>query len=123
MLNAVEVHGDVADIAEQPDPRAIGRDIEVLVAVGAIKDQRVVAGRPSTVSLPSPVFQMKVSLPLPSKAMSLPWPPMTVSLPSPPISVSLPALPMMVSLPAPPSMVRLHIAGGKTGGVDDVVAA
>ena len=45
---------------------------------------------PSTMSLPSPGFQMKVSLPLPSKATSLPRPPVTMSLPSPPSSVSLP---------------------------------
>ena len=61
---------------------------------------------PSTVSLPSPGFQTKVSLPAPSKAVSLPRPPLTVSLPSPPSSISAPSPPVMVSLPAPPSMVR-----------------
>ena len=106
MLDAVEVHGDVADVAEQPHPLAIGRDVDVLVDVGAVEHQRIGAGLPSTVSLPSPGFQTKVSLPLPSSATSLPRPPLTVSLPSPPISVSLPWLPVMVSLPAPPSIVR-----------------
>ena len=68
---------------------------------------------PSTMSLPSPGFQMNVSLPLPSRATSLPRPPMTVSLPSPPSSVSLPWLPVMVSLPAPPSMVRPMTPAGR----------
>ena len=40
---------------------------------------------PSTVSLPSPGFQTKVSSPAPRKAMSLPRPPLMMSLPSPPI--------------------------------------
>ena len=35
---------DVADIAEQAHPRAIGRDVDVLVGVGAVEYQRVGAG-------------------------------------------------------------------------------
>ena len=44
VLDAVEVHGDVADVAEQPHPRAIGRDVDVLGDVGAVEHQRVGAG-------------------------------------------------------------------------------
>ena len=44
VLDAVEVHGDVADVAEQPHPAAVGRDVDVLVGVGAVEHQRVGAG-------------------------------------------------------------------------------
>ena len=43
-LDAVEVHGDVADVAEQPHPSAIGRDVDVLVGVGAVEHERIGAG-------------------------------------------------------------------------------
>ena len=42
-LDVVEVHGDVADVAGQPRPAAIGRDVDVLVDVGAVEQERVVA--------------------------------------------------------------------------------
>src|ERR1700733_294894 len=42
VLDTVDVHRDVADIAEEPDPRAVRRDIDVLVDVRAIEQQRVV---------------------------------------------------------------------------------
>ena len=41
LLDAVEVHGDVADVAEEPDPAAVGRDVDVLVGVGAVEEHRV----------------------------------------------------------------------------------
>jgi len=41
MLDAVEVHGDVADVAGQPGPTAVGRDVEVLADVRAVEHQRV----------------------------------------------------------------------------------
>ena len=44
VLDAVEVHGDVADVAEQPHPLAIGRDVDVLGDVGAVEHQRIGAG-------------------------------------------------------------------------------
>ena len=44
MLDAVEVHGDVADVAGEPRPAAVGRDVDVLVDVGAVEHQRVGAG-------------------------------------------------------------------------------
>src|SRR5262249_44133314 len=108
VLDAVDIHDDGTDVAGHPHSAAVRRDVELLVDVGAVEHQRVVApASPSTTSLPSPGFQTNVSLPLPRKAVSLPRPPMTVSLPSPPRSVSAPRLPVMVSLPAPPSIVSL----------------
>ena len=44
LLDAVEVHGDVADVAGEPDPAAVGRDVDVLGDVGAVEQQRVGAG-------------------------------------------------------------------------------
>ncbi len=36
-LDAVEVHRDVADVAGEPDPAAVGRDVDLLVDVGAVE--------------------------------------------------------------------------------------
>ena len=44
VLDAVEVHGDVADVAEHPHPLAIGRDVDVLADIGAVEHQRIGAG-------------------------------------------------------------------------------
>ena len=41
VLDAVEVHDDVGDVAGQPHPRAVGRDVDALVDVGAVEHQRV----------------------------------------------------------------------------------
>ena len=78
---------------------------------------------PSTVSLPSPGFQTKVSSPAPIRATSLPRPPSMTSLPSPPISTSLPPLPVIMSLPAPPSTVSRTDARGQGRRVDGVVTS
>ena len=43
LLDAVDVHGHVADVAEQPQPAAVGREVDVLIGVGAVELQRVVA--------------------------------------------------------------------------------
>ena len=43
-LDTVHVHGDVADVAEEAHPPAIGRDVDVLVDVGAVELKRVEAG-------------------------------------------------------------------------------
>ena len=40
-LDAVEVHGDVGDVAGEPHALAVGRDVDVLVDVGAVEQQRV----------------------------------------------------------------------------------
>ena len=42
-LDAVEVHHDVADVAGEPDARAVGGDVELLAGVGAVEAQGVVA--------------------------------------------------------------------------------
>ncbi len=41
LLDAVEVHRDIADVAEEPDAAAVGRDVNVLVRVGSIELQCV----------------------------------------------------------------------------------
>ncbi len=40
-LDVVEVHDDVADVAGEPDPLAVGRDVDLLVDVGAVEEHRV----------------------------------------------------------------------------------
>ena len=44
LLDAVEVHGDVADVAEQARALAVGGDVDVFVDVGAVEHQRIGAG-------------------------------------------------------------------------------
>src|SRR5262249_56821396 len=44
VLDSVDVHGDGGDVAGEPHPRAIGRDVDVLGNVGAVEQHRVVAG-------------------------------------------------------------------------------
>src|SRR5262249_55387275 len=43
LFDAVEVHGHVADVAEEAHPRAVGGDIDVLADVGPDEAHRVVA--------------------------------------------------------------------------------
>src|SRR5262249_35077329 len=42
ILNAVQVHGDIAEVAGEEDVAAVGGEIEVLVDVGAEEEQCVV---------------------------------------------------------------------------------
>ncbi len=44
MLDAIEVHDDVADVTEHPHPRTIGGDVDILGNVGAVEHQRIGAG-------------------------------------------------------------------------------
>src|SRR5262249_48910970 len=46
VLDAVEVHGDVADVAGEPRAAAVGRDVDLLVDVGAVELERVGARLP-----------------------------------------------------------------------------
>ena len=41
VLDAGGVHGDGADVAEEPEPVAVGGQVEVLGAVGAVEEHRV----------------------------------------------------------------------------------
>ena len=41
VLDAVRVHDDVADVAEEPEPRAVRGQVDVLVRVRAVEDHRV----------------------------------------------------------------------------------
>ena len=43
-LDLVEVHRDVADVAEQTHTSAICRDVDVLADIGAVEKQRVDTG-------------------------------------------------------------------------------
>src|SRR5262249_29632842 len=45
-LNASQVHGDRAEVAGEPDPTAVGRDVERLCQIRAVKGQRVPAAAP-----------------------------------------------------------------------------
>src|SRR5204863_4471443 len=45
-LHAVDVHHDVGDVAGEPYTAAIGRDVDLLVDVGAVEQQRVGAALP-----------------------------------------------------------------------------
>ena len=74
-------------------------------------------------SLPSPGFHTKVSLPSPMKATSLPRPPMMMSLPSPPSSMSSPSLPVIDVVAGAAVDGQPDHGGGQSGGVDRVVAA
>ena len=44
VLDVVEVHRDVGDVAGEADPPAVGRDVDVLGDVGAVEQHRVEAG-------------------------------------------------------------------------------
>src|SRR5262249_61061165 len=41
MLDAIEVHGDVTDIAREADPPMIGRDVDLFIRAGAVEHHRV----------------------------------------------------------------------------------
>src|SRR5439155_21491879 len=46
VLDIVEVHRDVGDVAEEADPRAVGGDVDVLADVGAKGQHHIVAALP-----------------------------------------------------------------------------
>ena len=46
VLDAVKVHDDVADVARQPRPRAVGGDVHDLGDIGAVEHQRIEPGLP-----------------------------------------------------------------------------
>ena len=77
----------------------------VSAAALPLKSRTSAPTSPSTTSLSSPGFQVKRSLPVPSRTVSSPSPPETESLPLPPIRVWSPRLPARVSWPLPPSTV------------------
>ena len=71
---------------------------------------------PSWVSLPSPLFQIITSLPLPPSTSSAPVKPVRRSLPSLPIRWSLLGPALTTSSPAPPSIVRVPAAAVRVCG-------
>ena len=91
----MEVHRDVCDIADEAHVPVEGRDVDILVDVGAVETSASKSSvstpfPPSTVSLPSPGFHTKTSSPAPSDAgvvaasaddQDVPWLPNERSLP------------------------------------------
>ena len=55
LFDVVQVHHDVAEVAREAHPAAIGRDVEDLAPLLPLKRSVSVPSCPSTVSLPSPV--------------------------------------------------------------------
>ena len=99
----------LATSREQPCPRAIGRDVDVLVDVRAVEQQRVDAGLAfDRVAAVAGVPDERVV----AGARE------AVSLPRPPMTRSLPWLPLMMSLPSPPLIVSLIWPAASAGGVD-----
>ena len=103
LLEVVEVHDDVADVAGEAR-RAVGSSNASASSLPR-KDSESRLAPPSTVSLPSPGAQLKRSKSPPRQATSSPWPPLTSSKSSPPISVSSPGPPSSTLSPSPPSSV------------------
>ncbi len=96
VLDAIEVHGHGADVAEQPRPRAIGRDANILGNVGAVERERIGA---------CAAFHHIAAIARIPDERVVAGAELRHVVASPPISVSLPSPPVMVSLPAPPSTV------------------
>ena len=67
--------GDVADVAGEPDRLPLAERSMFSLALEPLNSIVSEPACPSTVSLPSPGFQTKVSSPAPMKATSLPRPP------------------------------------------------
>src|SRR5262249_34522519 len=84
VLDAIEVHGDVADVAGDPHAAAVGRGVEGLGELGAVEQQG--AGTVPALDNVAAVAgsHWNTSSPAPSEAVSLPWFPSMKSFPSPP---------------------------------------
>ena len=123
-LDAVQVHDDGADVAGEPDPGAVGREVELLGDVGPVEQHRVRARpgpRPCRCRRPG---SRRTCRPRPRRqAVSLPRPPMIRSLPSPPNSRSAPSPPVIVSLPVPAVDGDLDQRGQPVAGGERVVPA
>ena len=85
----------LATSRENRDAAAVGRDVDVLGDVGAVEQQRVVAGLALDRVAAVAGIPLKMSLPAPSSATSLPRLPSMKSSPSPPMQLSAPWPPMM----------------------------
>ena len=123
LLDAIEVHGDVADVAEEPQPAAVGRQSIFSLTLEPLNCIVSLPPCPSTVSLPSPGFHTKVSSPAPMNATSLPRPPMMHV-------VAVAADQLVVAVAAGDRVVagatvdrQLDHASGQSRGGDRVVAA
>ena len=66
VLDTVQVHGDVADVAEQRTRAPLAEMSMFSLTLAPLNSSVSMPSWPSTVSLPSPGFQTNVSLPAPS---------------------------------------------------------
>ena len=123
VLDAVEVHRDVADVAGQRTRLPLAEMSMFSSMLAPLNTSVSVPAWPSTMSLPSPGFQRNVSLPAPSSATSLPRSPIDDV-------VAVAAEQRVVALAADDRVVagaavegELDDAGRQRGRVDRVVAA
>jgi hypothetical protein len=112
-LDVVEVHHDVADVAEEQHPPAVGEDVEVLAVAAAIEQHGIGPGL--TLDHVAAVARIPLEHVIagPEKRHVLPWLPSMKSSPSPPSSRSSPLPPKILSLPTPPSTVSWIAAADK----------
>ena len=134
LLDAVGVHRDVADVAEEPQPGAVGGQVDVLVDVRAVEEHRVVAvlalddvaavaripGERVVAGAEEGDVRAAVAVDrvvaVAAEERVRPRPPTIVSLPAPPLTVSLIALAAspeasMVSSPPSALIVSVSFAG------------
>ena len=121
-LDAVEVHDDVADVAGESHPPAVGRDVDVLVDVGAVEHECVVAGLAlDRVAAVARVPDERVVARTEERHV-VPAPPITASLPSPPLTRSSPCAADDRVVAGAAIDGQRHGAGNHCRSIDHVVA-
>ena len=105
LLEVVQVHHHVRHVASEPQPSAVGRDVDPLARAAAVEDHPVGPRLAFDDVVAVARIPLELSLPAPRNATSSPRCPSMTSAPSPPSRMSAPSLPRMPSLPAPPSTV------------------
>ena len=97
-LHAVEVHGDVANVARQPRPDAIGRNLDPLADIRAVEQQGIDSGLAvDDVAAVARVPDIGI-VARAERAVPAPRLPMTRSSRALPTIRSLPSPPLIVSL-------------------------
>ena len=113
-LDAVEVHGDAGDVAREPHAAAIGRDVDLLVDVRAVEQQRVVAGLA--------LDDVAAIAGIPDEGVVAGAEQGHV-VAATAVDEVIARLPLMMSSPSPPLSVSLTWPASSAGRVDGVVAA
>ena len=113
-LDVVEIHRDVGDIAGQPGVPAVGRDVDVLVDVGAVEQEGVVTRLP--------VDRVAAVAGIPDERVVAGTEQGHVVAAPADRQGRCPALPVILSSPSPPLMREVDLAGLEPGSVDGVVA-